>query len=157
MARTAKPWFNKQKNCWMVWVNGKREKLAEGKKNKKAASDRYDELRFEAVRNPHPDAEQPTVASVIERYQGFAEKRLAGSTLATRTPYLQSFAESHGWRQVAEARPDHMEEWLDKHPEWASDWTKNAAIPQRSGRLQLGLEVSAYQGEPVPRSDAPRG
>jgi hypothetical protein len=53
MARSAKPWFNRQKNCWMVWFAGRRVKLAEGKKNKKAAQDRYDELRFEASRNPH--------------------------------------------------------------------------------------------------------
>jgi hypothetical protein len=24
MARTAKPWFNPQRNCWMVWLNGHR-------------------------------------------------------------------------------------------------------------------------------------
>jgi hypothetical protein len=35
MARTAKPWFNGQKNCWMVWLNSTRVRLAEGKKNKK--------------------------------------------------------------------------------------------------------------------------
>ena len=128
MARAAKPWFNRQKNCWMVWSNGKREKLAEGRSNKKAAQDRLIELRFETNRNPHPDAGQPTVASVIERYQTFAEKRLSTSTQATRQPYLQSFAEAHGWRNIADARPDHMEAWLDEHPEWQSDWTKNAAI-----------------------------
>jgi integrase len=128
MARTAKPWFNRQKNSWMVWFNGKRQTLALGKKNRKAAEDRFLELRFEASRNPHPDEGQPTVASVIERYQSFAENRLSPSTLATRRPYLQSFAEAHGWRQISEARPDHMEAWLDSHPEWLSDWTKNSAI-----------------------------
>lgn len=128
MARTAQPWFNKQKNCWMVWLNGKRVKLAEGKKNKKAATDRFDELRFEARHNPHPDTGVATVASVIERYQGFADKRLSASTKASRWPYLQSFAETHGWRSLTEARPDHMHEWLDSHPEWESDWTKNGAI-----------------------------
>ena len=128
MARSAKPWFNRQKNCWMVWLHGRRVKLAEGKKNKQAAQDRYDELRFEASRNPHPDSGAATVASVIERYQGFAQKRLAANTLAARRLYLQSFAEAHGWRSVAEARPDHMLEWLDQHPEWQSDWTKHSAI-----------------------------
>jgi hypothetical protein len=42
----------------MVWLGGRRVKLAEGKKNKKAAHDRYDALRFEAVHNPHPDGDQ---------------------------------------------------------------------------------------------------
>ena len=32
MARAAKPWFNRQKNCWMVWLSGKREKLADGRR-----------------------------------------------------------------------------------------------------------------------------
>ncbi len=141
MARPAKPWFNRQKNCWMVWFNGKREKLAEGKTNKKAAQDRLVELRFETSRNPHPDAGQPTVASVIERYQTFAEKRLSASTQATRQPYLQSFAEAHGWRNITDSRPDHMEAWLDEHPEWQSDWTKNGRHPQCPGGLQLGVEV----------------
>jgi len=69
MARTAKPWFNKQKNCWMVWLGGKRVKLAEGRKNKKAATNRYDALRFEAPHNPHPDEPVQTVASVIDHPQ----------------------------------------------------------------------------------------
>lgn len=128
MARTAKPWFNRQRDCWMVWLDGKRVKLAEGKKNKQAALDRYDELRYEARHNPHPDSGAATVASVIERYQSFADKRLAESTKAIRWPYLQSFAEAHGWRAIAEARPDHMQEWVDRHPGWASDWTKYSAI-----------------------------
>lgn len=128
MARSAKPWFNRQKNCWMVWLNGQRVKLAEGKKNKKAAQDRYDELRFEASRNPHPDSGAATVASVIERYQQFADKRLAETTKKTRWPYLQSFAEAHGWRSTGDARPDHMQDWLDQHPEWESDWTKHTAL-----------------------------
>ena len=128
MARTAKPWFNRQRDCWMVWFNGQRVKLAEGRKNKKAAQDRYDELRFEAARNPHPDSGNATVASIIERYQSFAEKRLAEGTKASRWPYLQSFAETHGWRLISEARPDHMQQWLDSHPEWESDWTKSGAL-----------------------------
>jgi integrase len=128
MARTAKPWFNKQKNCWMVWLDGKRVKLAEGKKNKKAATDRYDELRFQASHNPHPDDPGQTVASVIDTYQGFARERLAGSTVTSRDPYLQSFAEAHGWRTIADCKPLHMEQWLLDHPEWMSDWTKSSAL-----------------------------
>jgi len=86
------------------------------------------ELRFAAVHNLRPESGQQTVASVIERYLTFAEQRLAGSTLQVRRPYLQSFAEQHGWRLVSACRPDHMEEWVGAHSTWASDWTKNGAI-----------------------------
>jgi len=110
-----------------VWLNGKKEKLAKGRKNRKAAEQRLVELRFEATRNPAPEVSEQTVASIIETYWGLAEKRLAESTLAVRIPYLQSFAEMNGWRTVAECKPFHMESWLNSHPEWISDWTKLSA------------------------------
>lgn len=128
MARAAKPWFNRQKNCWMCWLDGKRVKLGEGKPNKRQAQSRLDELRYEAAHNPDPESSELTVAAVIERYQGFAERRIAASTMRTRKPYLQSFAEDSGWRRISGCRPDQMESWLDKHPEWSSDWTKSNAI-----------------------------
>ena len=128
MGRTAKPWFYRQTGWWMVWLDGKKEKLAKGRKNRKVAEQRLLELRFEATRNPAPEVSEQTVASIIETYWGFAEKRLAESTLAVRNPYLQSFAEMNGWRTVAECKPFHMESWLNSHPEWISDWTKSSAI-----------------------------
>ncbi len=128
MGRIAKPWFYRQTGWWMVWLNGKKEKLAKGRKNQKAAEQRLLELRFEATRNPDPEVPEQTVASIIETYWGLAEKRLAESTLAVRKPYLQSFAEMHGWRPVAQCKPFHMESWLNSHPEWTSDWTKLSAV-----------------------------
>lgn len=128
MGRTAKPWFYRQTGWWMVWLNGRKVKLAEGKKNKKAAEQRLLELRFDASRNPGPDSPNQTVASVIETYQGFAKKRLAQGTIQVRWQYLQSFAECHGWRRIIESKPHHMEAWLDGHPEWQSDWTKCSAV-----------------------------
>jgi integrase/recombinase XerD len=148
MARTAKPWFNGQKNCWMVWFNGRRVRLAEGKKNKKAAQDRYDELRFEAAHNPHPDCGRVTVASIIERYQGFADNRLAASTKAGRWPYLQSFAEAHGWRSLTDARPDHIQEWVDHHPEWESDWTKRSALASVQAAFNWALKCRIIKENP---------
>jgi hypothetical protein len=113
MGRTPKPWFYRQTAWWMVWLDGEKHKLAKGRKNKKAAEERLPELRLEASRNPEPDSPDQTVASVIETYQEFARKRLAQSTLSVRTPYLQSFAEAHGWRRICECKPYHMEAWLD--------------------------------------------
>lgn len=128
MARIARPWFYKQTGWWMVYVNGRKEKLAEGRANKKQALIRLNELQLQALTNPAPESPQQTVASVIEGYQDFASRRLAASTVAMRWPYLQSFAEKHGWRPISQCRPEHMDQWLDEHPGWKSDWTKNSAI-----------------------------
>ena len=130
MARSSKPWFNQERGCWMVWWNGRRVRLVDGKSDKateKRARDKLADLRYEARHNPAADSE-PTVASVIDAYIASASKRLAQSTQDAHFPYLQSFAEGHGWRPVREASPVHVEQWLFDHSEWVSDWTKNLAV-----------------------------
>jgi integrase len=127
MSQEAKPWFYKQTGWWMAWIDGRKEKLAKGKANKKAAKDRLDELRVQARKNP-PLGTPQTIASVIETYQKFEGGRLAPSTMVTRAPFLQSFAEARGWKAVSECTPLDMRQWLNSHPEWKSDWTKNGAL-----------------------------
>src|SRR5262245_25641435 len=123
MARTAKPWFNREKNWWMVWLNGKQTKLAEGRRAKKAAESKLLELRFEASKNPHPEGDRQTVASVIESYLSIEGGKLAESTRDIHTHYLQSFADLHGWRPVNQCDKKHVTSWVQGHPEWKSDWT----------------------------------
>ena len=127
MGRKAKPWFYAENGCWMAYIAGKRVKLAEGKKNKKAAQDRLTELLYLGSKNPAPENDQ-TVASVIERYIAIVFPTLAKNTVSGRNCYLQSFAEEHGWRLVSACRKDHLQEWMLKHPEWESDWTKRSVI-----------------------------
>jgi integrase len=145
--KTAKPWYYKSRGWWMAWIGGRKVKLAKGGKNKKAAQDRLEDLRVQARANPSPGCEQ-TVASVIETYQSYAEKRLAGSTIAVRFPYLQSFAEAHGWRLIRSCTPLHMEQWLDEHPEWKSDWTKNGAIRNVQVAFNWAVKKKIIQGNP---------
>lgn len=52
MGGTAQPWFDKQKNQWTVWFGGRRERLATGRKNKKAAP-------AEARRTPTGSRQEP--------------------------------------------------------------------------------------------------
>ena len=131
MSRSAKPWYNHERRCWMVWWAGKKVRLLDGKQDvatRKQATQRLADLQYEARHNPPPQAGADTVASVIEAYQETARKRLAKSTVDASFPYLQSFAEAHGWRLVSEVVPQHLEDWLYCHPTWKSDWTKNFAV-----------------------------
>ena len=125
MPRIAKPWFWKQTGWWMAYVGGEKKKLAEGRENKKAARTKLNELLSVAS---VATANEATVASVIERYLADVGDELATNTLGLRKPYLQSFAEMHGWRRIEDCRPSHMRSWLKAHQEWHSDWTKNGAI-----------------------------
>lgn len=80
MGRTAQPWFDKQKNQWTVWFGGRRERLATGRKNKKAARQRLAELQLEAAKNPDIRHARPS------------NDRLAGA-IATNEAAVQSQAE----------------------------------------------------------------
>lgn len=128
MGRAAKPWFDRQKNQWTAWFNGRRERLAVGRENKQAARQRLAELQVEAAKNPGVNSAKQTVASVIESYLEYESKGIAASTLASKQPYLQDFAEHHGWRAVDAAKPIHLTDWIHKHPSWKSDWTIATAI-----------------------------
>jgi integrase len=132
MARKSRPWFNAERHCWMVWLGGKKRFLCAAdrktKKPPKEALDRLEDLLFEARRNPAPEQKGQTVASVIERYMEVALPSLSPGTVTLRSPYLQSFAELHGFRLIEDCRPDHIEEWVNKHPQWKSDWTKRDAV-----------------------------
>ena len=128
MARSARPWFCSRTGWWKVWSNGKKIPLAKGRSNLKAAKAALLELQIAAKYNPSPDSPDQTVVSVIERYLEVAFAALGPETQKLRKAYLQSFVELHGWRRVADCRRDHMEEWVHKHPEWKSDWTKRDAV-----------------------------
>jgi integrase/recombinase XerC len=147
MSKIAKPWFNHERGWWMTWLGGRKLKLAPGRKNKKAAQDRLEELKVQARLNPAPGADQ-TVASVIETYQSYSNSRLAGSTVAVRSPYLQSFAEAHGFRPIRECTPLHMEQWLDEHPQWKSDWTKNGAVRNVQVAFNWAVKKRVIQANP---------
>jgi len=131
MSREAKPWYNAERGQYMAWLNGKKHVLYKGPKNprnRRAAKDRLDDLRQQARHNPGPEMPEQTVASVIEAYRKHEGPKLATSTMAVRRPYLQSFAEACGWRQIPNCSQEDMEDWLKEHPEWKSDWTKCSAV-----------------------------
>jgi integrase len=146
----------------MVWLAGKKVRLAKGRANKRQAEQRLLELLLERSKNPPPDDPHPTIASIIDLYLASAGRRLASSTLAIRRPYLQSFAEAHGWRLVHECKRHHMESCLDAHPTWKSDWTKSSAFRNvqvafnwavRSGHLDLNPFHGVSHRQGAPRRD----
>ncbi len=94
MARIPRPCFWKQTGWWMVYIGGGKKKLAQGRESKQAARTKLNALLSVAA----VSADETTAASVIDRYLTAVSDELAASTLELRKPYLQSFAEMHGWR-----------------------------------------------------------
>lgn len=130
MAQSPRPWFRKQTGWWMAQVRHKQERLAKGKENRKEAEQKLRDLLTLHASSPEPGSGPLTVAAVIDLYCEFAKKRLGPASYEERRRYFQSFAEAHGFRAVndRDCLPYHLTAWLDAHPEWASDWTKNHAL-----------------------------
>lgn len=143
MARIARPWYWKERDGWYVNVGGKRVRLADGRKNKKLALDKFHELMVEARINPVPDADRPTVLSIIEAYLDHAQRHLVARNYEEQRSLLQRFAEAYGFREVADCKAFHLQQWLDATPEWKSTWTlrRVAATVMRvfNWALKLGL------------------
>jgi integrase len=138
MARTARPWYFRQTGWWMVYLNGKKEKLVKGPKDathRRLAEQKLREVLHLRDKNPAPESPRHTVASVIELYLNYARGKYSPDALAVRLHYLQLFAEDHGWRELndKDCLPFHLTSWLDAHPDWKSDWTKAhaCAVVQR--------------------------
>jgi hypothetical protein len=126
-----RPWYRRQTGWWMVQLNRKKVRLVKGPKDAATRKVAGDKLReWLAVAKANPRSGLPTVASIIEKYLQHAARDYCERSLYERQLLLQSFAEMHGWRRVNDddCIPYHVTEWLDAHPEWASDWTRQHAV-----------------------------
>ncbi len=123
MPRPNKVWFRKDTGWWMVTIAGKKVRLAQGRKNKKAAEKKFHELMI--ARHESPDVADARVADLIEAFLGFAQKRYAADTYRNYRFYGQKFAEACGQRSVSELKPFHVTKWIDRHP-WNETSERNA-------------------------------
>jgi integrase len=114
----------------MTTINRQKIKLVKGRDKRTEANKKLRELLQLRDHNPSPESGELTVAAVIDLYLTHAKTRLSERSLYGRKIYLQSFAEAHGFRRVndRECLPFHLTSWIDAHPEWESDWTKQHAI-----------------------------
>jgi integrase len=130
VARQPHAWFRQQTGWWMTTINHEKIKLVKGRDKRAEANKKLRELLQLRDLNPTPESGELTVAAVIDLYLTHAETRLSERSLYGRKAYLQSFAEAHGFRRVndRDCLPFHLTSWIDAHPEWESDWTKQHAI-----------------------------
>jgi integrase len=130
VAREPHAWFRQQTGWWMTTINRQKIKLVKGREKRAEANKKLRELLTLRDLNPAPESGDLTVAAVIDLYLTHDKGKLAERTLYERKLYLQCFAEAHGFRKVndRDCLPFHLTSWLDAHPEWASDWTKQHAV-----------------------------
>src|SRR5262245_34520464 len=114
----------------MTTINCQKIKLVKGRDKRAEANKKLRELLHLRDLNPSPESGELTVAAVIDLYLTHAKTKLSDRSLYGRKLYLQNFAEAHGFRRVndKDCLPYHLTSWIDAHPEWDSDWTKQHVI-----------------------------
>jgi integrase len=109
MARPPKPWFREQTGWWMVYLNGKAEKLA---KDKAEAHRRFYELM--ATRHEAPESPNSRVADVVEAFLSWASTHTKPATYAQYSWYGQKLAEDCGQLAARDFKPIHVTRWVEK-------------------------------------------
>jgi integrase len=124
MARPNKVWFRRDTGWWMVTINGRKVRLAEGRKNRKAAEQRFLELKANECELPDMPAAF-CVAEVIDAFLTWAKTNRTRETVRNYLWYGQKFAEYTGDIPAIDLRPHHVTAWVAKH-KWNASTEHNA-------------------------------
>jgi hypothetical protein len=95
MSRPNKIWFRKDVGWWMVTIAGEKIRLAQGKKNRREAEQKFHEVIAGCSQAP----ESPTarVADIVEAFLAWTKIHRSSETNRNYVWYGQSFSESCGY------------------------------------------------------------
>lgn len=148
MAKTAKPWYRKDRDTWTVWVDGRQVPLAKGKANRDEAERAFHSLmakRGLPAEPGTPEAEGHTVQWLCDRLLLHVRAERAPGTYDWYEARLGPLVVMHGSKAAASIRPHHVAEWLAAHPDWGPTTRANAitAVKRvwRWGKRQGYLDV----------------
>jgi integrase len=113
------PFFRRFDGWWYVQIGKQQIKLARGEENETEAWRAYH--RVMASRGPAtPSApfRDPTVTAVCNFFLDFSEKAHAPRTYEWYRDFLEDFCRFAGGLKVGELDAGHVQQWLDKHPDW---------------------------------------
>jgi hypothetical protein len=123
MSRPNKIWFRKDVGWWMVTIAGEKIRLAQGKKNRKEAEQKFHEVI--AGRSQAPESPTARVADVIEAFLAWTTIHRSSETNRNYLSYGQSFSEHAGYLQTSELKPIHVTRWIDENG-WKQTTERNA-------------------------------
>lgn len=148
MARRAKPWFWKARNCWYVTLGGTRHNLGP---DKNRAWDRFHEL----MRRPRATrVASEAIVSVIDRFLEWTQAKRAPDTYEWYRYRLQRFAIQYPDLLVTELRPFHVEEWVDSYPHLSRTSRRNY-IRSVKRCLRWATKLGYIERNPIAELEAP--
>ena len=103
MGRRNHVWFYKDLGWWVVYLNGRRVKLVQGKANRKLAEQKFHEPK--AVAPQAPEAPAARVCDVVEAFLGADRPKVSAATMHNYDWYGQGFAERWGFVLARDLAP----------------------------------------------------
>jgi integrase len=123
MSRPNKVWFRKDIGWWMVTLDGKKIRLAEGKTNRKLAEQKFHELKVVQARSAENC--NARIADIIDGFLTWSKVHRSPETCRNHLWYGQKFSEHIGYLKATELRPNHLTQWVDSHA-WGQTTQRNA-------------------------------
>lgn len=125
MARTARPWYRKDRDTWCVHHNGKLVTLAKGKANRKVAFGKYAELSDNA--EEVQTTSSITGKDVCDLYVAFVKRHVRPRTIKVYGYLLGEFAKHVANIDANKVAPKHLTDFLASRPTWGPT-TKNEMV-----------------------------
>jgi len=166
MPRTAKPWFRKSDGWW--YLNLRKDgqvnqvRLAEGRKAKDAAMQRYHELMAERAAEKRnrpailPPSSGESAWAIIDRFLTHAKTNVERRTFDSYKFFLDQFAVHVGPDLLVKSlKVHHVTEWLDSQTTWGTS-TKNGAVGAVRRAFRWATEQGIIPSYPLFGMKAPR-
>lgn len=118
MKKFPKPWYRPSRDMWYVTLDGIQHKLDS---DQQKAFEKYKLLLNQPNSARRVAIHSDTVISAIEKFLGWCQEHRAKDTYEWYRWRLQQFVDSiETSLTVAALKHFHLDDWLQKHPEWAS-------------------------------------
>ena len=119
MARSAKPWYRKDRKAWFVTIGGVRHNLG---------SDKAEALRqFHALmREPkHKAVQSQTFVAVADAFLEWVKKDRAADTYEWYRYRIERFCQRYPQLKLADMKPFHVQQWADSYPNLSKTSRRN--------------------------------
>ena len=145
-----KPFYVESRDTWMVWLNGRQEKLGKGI-SEEEAFERYRELKsFRGKLRPNT-----LVAVVFDKFLDDLEVNNPKTTYDWYGHFLSSFAKRHRTLTVSEICPNDLTEWANKDFKDDSPSTRHGAIRAVQRPFNWAVEQGLIPHSPIARVKKP--
>lgn len=148
MARTPKPWFDKERGVWKVTINGRRHNLGP---DKSLAVAEFHRLMAQPGKKKVLSHSLP---GIIDSFLEWVQRNRAPDTYEWYRYRLQRFIDRHKTLRLQDLRPYHVQNWVDSY-EGLSNTSRRNYIRSVKRCFSWATKQGYIDHNPVANLEAP--